>query len=291
MGENQELRKNLWYYGAIYLGLIGLWWLTSASWFGFENWLSYQRFLVMMVNKTGLLAMVFAGRQLLFPENRAPRIFSWTLGGAILTLIGAKFWINPDFSLGVVQLAELGDGLIWCLAGAWLLELVGAIYLNWFLVKVQASTLSSLKQQFGTALFKLGLLSAGVICFLELYWVNTLAVEMVPVGYCLLIPFVGTGIGLYVVFTFRMNRWLAERIQVVDEQLLWWMDRKMGGNRESLLGLTPEEDQRIQLLLLWRRYLEDLKKGGLTWWVILEYSICSCLIMSLPYWMRVVVEV
>jgi hypothetical protein len=291
MGEDRKLRKNLWYYGAIYLGLIGLWWLASAGWFGFENRLSQQRFLVMMINKTGLLAMIFAGRQLLFPENRSSRIFGGAMGSSILLLIVTKMWLNPSFSLGVVLLAEMGDGLIWCLTGAWFLELVGAIYWNWFLVKIQAPLLSGLKQQIEIALFKLGLFNAGVICFLELYWVNTFAVEMIPVGYYLLIPFLGIGIGLYGVYTLRMNHWIEEWIRVVDYQLLSLLEGKMGDSLEPLLGLTLEENQQTQLLLLWRRYLGDLKKPGFNWWVVGVYSICSGLIMSLPYWIKAVVEV
>jgi hypothetical protein len=290
MGGKREPRKNLWYNGAIYLLIIGLWWMFSAGGFGFENFQSYNHFAVMMINKTGLMVMIFVGRYFLFPGNRAPRVFGWTLGSAILILITQKIWNHFDFSLGMVQLAEIGDGLIWCLVTTWFLELVAAVYLEWLRVPFEALTLLSLKRQVCAALFKLGLFSGGAICFLELFWLNTVAMEIIPVGYGLPIPFLGMGMGLNGVFTLRINRWIEERVGAVDDQLLGLLDWKVGGNRKSLIGLTPGEIERTQVLLLWRRYLEDLKKMGGSRWALLEYLGFSGLFISLPYWIKVVVE-
>ncbi|MCL6588358.1 MAG: hypothetical protein K6U80_00230 [Firmicutes bacterium] len=291
MGEKRESYKNLWYYGALYFLLIGLWWIMSAGWFGFENSRSYNYFAVIMINKTGLAVMLFTGRYLLFPENRAPRVFGWTLGSLILAMIAMKIWIHPGFSLGIAQLAECGDGLIWCLIAAWSLELAGAIYLEWGRVPFTASALPGLKRRAGATLAKLGLFSAGAICFLELYWLNVSGMEITSIGYWLLIPLLGVGMGLYGVFSFRMNRWIEERIGAVDEQLLGLWDWEMGGCRKSLISLTPGEIERTQILLLWRWYLKDLKKAGLVWWALVEYLVLSGLIISLPYWMKAVVEV
>jgi hypothetical protein len=175
--EKQRLAK----VGLGYAGLALLWIIVSSGLAAVAPTGCVYDLNRLVESKTCLAALVFAGRQLLFPRDRLSSVAKW--GGGLLAI----FWVGtgvirvlPMFAWGRLLLT-VADALLWTV---WLTaggEVLAAVYCRWFLTSPPRYTeLTARWALFWSDSLKLGLWLA---MFLELIFFYLVSFYYVDLGF------------------------------------------------------------------------------------------------------------
>jgi hypothetical protein len=271
------------------IGLVLLWSFISVGLRGFEGDKSYFGLNTIIKSKILLVAIIFLGRYLLFPQYRDRHwwklYFSLTFLGIISAQIVNLISAKPD---GFYFLLLATDVAVWSVLLACLFELVGAVFTNWyFFPKLEFRVFHQLWPQFWDEEFKFGLFSTSILGLAYYYLVSFYLVDTVLYSYILFGFIWSTGIGLYSIFTAKLHRWIQPEINLIDQEIANYLDwPKFSGELEFY-----EKLPRYQYVLLTRDYLIKLKKPLVSVKILICYLLFGGFLLILPYIFGIVVEV
>jgi hypothetical protein len=279
-----------WYGVILYLSLAVIWSFLSCGSYGSGNQLNYLDLRIVLFCKSGLIAIVYLGRYLLFREARIPGFFKWAAGFFLVIVLGIQFSINSFHGLNLLLI--LMDGLIFSIFLAHLAEIISSVFRFWRRLPEFEPYVS---YQYWNRLWmetaKLGLLVTLLMILAYIYIVNFLLVDTVLYSYLLTVPVLGTGAGLFGLFFNKVRGRREAEIRAIDRELtpyIDWQRYKPDG------GLDLKEQgvlAWVQYLRIIREYLRQMKRPLISWWVVIVYLLFGGVVLCLPYLFNVVVEV
>jgi hypothetical protein len=294
-----------WYNVILYLGLAVIWFFLSEG--IYSNRLNFLELRIMFFCQSGLIAIVYLSRDLLFQDVRSPRFFKWATGLFLLFFLGLK--ISPDILgmfgiqsmpsiLGMPEFDSLGwrtipwvffEGIIFSIFLAWFAEIIFAVFRTWHRISRFDPGIS---YQFWNRLWmdivKVGLLITLLMILVYFYIINFLLVDTIGYNYLLMVPIMGTGVCLFLFFFIKVSRWREAEILAIDRELAPYIEwpKYKADNDSDFKGLGW-----VQYLLCIREYLRQIKRPFISWWVVSLYLIFCGAVLSLPYLLKVTIEV
>lgn len=291
-----------WYSVVLYLSLAVIWFFLSMGIYG--NRLNFLELRIMLFCESGLIAIVYLSRDLLFRDIRSPRFFKWAASLFLLIFLGLKLSPNIQRMLGILGMPEIDslgwriipwvffEGLIFSIFLAWFVESIFAVFRTWHrITRLDPCASYQYWHRLWMDILKLGILMTLLMILVYFYIINFLLVDTVLYSYLLTAPIIGTGVGLFLLFFIKVSRWRGAEIRAIDRELTPYIEwSKYKADNDSDL-----KDQGVlrwvQYLLCIREYSRQVKQPFILWWVvILNLFFCGA-VLSLPYLLKVVIAV
>jgi hypothetical protein len=289
--EKQRLAK----VGLGYAGLALLWIMISSGLAGMAPTGCVYNLNCLVESKTCLAALVFAGRQLLFPRDRHSSVVRW--GGGLLAI----FWVGAGvlrvlsvFTWGRLFLT-LADALLWTVwltAGA---EVLVALYCRWFLTPSPRYTeLTARWELFWSDSLKLGLWLAMLLGLTFFYLVSFYYVDLGFYSRVLTGVWIGAESFFFGVAYLRLAGGIWTEIFRLDQDLaadLEWaatLDWPDGSNDGAVI---PQRLMTLQYRLLSRNYLAGRRGPLLSVRALVAHLAMVGLLLYLPQLVGIVIEV
>ncbi len=297
--QTQMLKKGVrpaWYSVILYLGLAAIWFVLSQE--VYRSRLNYLELRIMQFCQSGLIAIIYLGRQLLFRDARNPRAFKWAAGLFLLVFLGLKFSpiileVQGESSFNWQDLPLIFlEGLILSIFLAWFAEIIISVFQFWRqLPRFQLRVSYQYWNRLWIENVQLGLLITLFMILVYLYIANFLLVDTVLYSYFLVVSVICTGVGLFLMFFKKVWGWREEAIRTIDGQLepyIEWSKYKRDNesNFKEMDVITW-----VQYLLTIREYLRHMRQIFISWWAIMAYLLFCGILLCLPYLLNVVIEV
>jgi len=279
--------KRLFFQSLFYLGLALLWMVISFGLNHFAN--TGEQFTIRAIfqAKLILIAIVFTGRYLLFPQYRQRLIFKYSFILAFFTLCGFTAPRPAELFKWGYLLLLTADVIIWSLLLAAMFEISYRLFEFWGRIpRTGFDNYSVIWRKFWEEALYFGFWVTSAACFAYYYSVSFLVVDPILYSYLLLIVTALSWVTFFTVFFSRIRGWVDAAVGEIDREIepyLKWREFET----EAVAAFWP----RLNYLLKLRDYLVEFKQPVFSLKTVIFYLGFSGFILLLPYFFAAVIEV
>lgn len=263
--------------------------LISIGLYNSEGSGSYFEIKAILIFKILLTALIFGARYLLFIKYRWSRWLEWLFGITFLIAIGGQgiYVVKAGFQWSYVLLKIL-DAAVWGLFTAILLEPLLALFRHWYyLKKIDICQLGQLWKSVWLDIIEVGILMTLLAGLSYYYLTSFYLLDTFFYSYLLLAPLFLGGLGLYSIVQYKVNCWVGQEIDQLDQELgdciQWQCYRDESDLNPKLISL--------QYLTIIRNYIVEIGRPRFPWKTGGIYLLFTGFILALPYIFGFAVEV